>query len=307
VIDLRKALADYLDLRRSLGFKLQWADQRLSGFLDHLEEAGSPVITIPLALSWARQPTGAKPGWWAMRLGLVRGFARYVHTLDPRTEIPPADLHRRTKTRQALHLYSDSDVRALMDAAQELKDPFRALTCSTLIGLLAVSGMRVGEAIGLDRDDLDWKEAVLTIRHAKFDKSRQVPLHPTALDALKRYAVMRDRRFRRGASFAFFLSLAGKRLIYQNVHFTFHRLVDRAGLADRKPRRPRIHDLRHSFVLWTLRDWYRSGTDVERRLPLLSTYLGHVDPSTTYWYMTAAPELLCTAAKRLEERMGDLP
>lgn len=307
MIDLRKALADYLILRRSLGFKLQWANRRLSDFLDHLEEAGSPVITLPLALSWAKRPEAAKPNWWATRLGLVRGFARYVHTLDSRTEIPPADLLRRTKTRQAFYLYSDEDVRTLMGAARELKDPFRALTCSTLIGLLAVTGMRVGEAIGLDRDDVDWEEAVLTIRHAKFDKSRQVPIHSTALDALERYAAMRKRRFRRGTSPAFFLSLAGKRLIYQNVHFSFHRLVDRAGLSDRGPRRPRIHDLRHSFVLWTLEEWYREGADVERRLPLLSTYLGHVDPSATYWYMTTTPELLGAAAKMLEDRLGELP
>lgn len=307
MIDLRKALADYLALRRSLGFKLQWADHRLSDFLDHLERAGSPVITLPLALSWAKRPERTSPNWWATRLILVRGFARYVHTLDPRTEVPPVDLLKPPGARKPVYLYSDEDVRALMGAARELKDRFRALTCSTLIGLLAVTGMRVGEAIGLDRDDVDWEEAILTIRHAKFDKSRQVPIHSTTLDALERYAAMRDRRFRRSASPAFFLSLAGKRLIYQNVHFTFHRLVDRAGLADRKPRRPRIHDIRHSFVLWTLRDWYEEAADVERQLPLLSTYMGHVAPSATYWYMTATPELLGAAAKKLEECLGELP
>ncbi len=304
--DLRKALADYVDLRRSLGFKLQWAEQRLSGFIDHLEAAGSPVITVPLALAWARRPVGTKTNWWATRLGLVRGFARYVHTHDPRTEIPPTDLLLRTTRRQPVYLYSEQDVGALLDAAGNLRQPFHALTCSTLLGLLAVTGMRVGEAIGLDRSDVDWDEALLTVRHAKFDKSREVALHSTTLDALRRYAKERDRRFPGASVPAFFVSRRNTRLIYQNVHFTFHRLVGRAGLADRKPHRPRIHDLRHSFALWTLRDWYRAGVDVERRLPLLSTYLGHVAPSTTYWYLQTAPELMELAAKRLEERLGEL-
>jgi integrase len=154
---------------------------------------------------------------------------------------------------------------------------------------------------------VDWQEAVLTVRDSKFGKSREVVLHPTTLAALGRYAAERDRAFRRNAVPAFFVSLKNKRLIYQNVHHTFYRLVDRAGLAHRKPRRPRIHDLRHSFALWTLSDWYRAGLDVERRLPLLSTYLGHVSPATTYWYLTAAPELLSLAAKRLQDHLGDLP
>jgi len=265
------------------------------------------VITIPLALSWAKRPKEANPNWWVTRLGLVRCFARYVRTLDPRTEIPPVDLLPHTRTKPKTYLYSDQDVRALLDAAREIRYPFKALTLSTLLGLLAVTGMRVSEAIGLDRGDVDREESILTVRDTKFGKSREVAIHPTTLDALERYVTQRDRRFPRGPAPAFFVSLTGNRLIYQNVHAAFYRLVDHAGLSDRKPHRPRIHDLRHSFALWTLRDWYREGADVERRLSLLSTYLGHVDPSTTYWYLTAAPELLCLAAERLEDRLGDLP
>jgi integrase len=305
--DLRQALVDYLDLRRALGFKLQWAEQRLGDFLDFLEEAGSSILTQALAVAWATRPKAAKPKWWASRLGLVRGFARYVHTLDPRTEVPSPELLPRTAPRQPLYLYSEEDVRALMSAAGELKEPLRALTYATLIGLLAATGMRVGEAIALDRDDVDQQEAILTIRDGKFGKSREVALHPTTLDALGRYAEERDRTFRRNAVPAFFVSLRNKRPIYQNVHHTFFRLVDAAGLAQRKPRRPRIHDLRHSFAFWTLSDWYRADLDVGQRLPLLSTYLGHVSPTTTYWYLTAAPELLSLAAKRLQEHLGDLP
>jgi integrase len=305
--DLRRALVDYLALRRSLGFKLRWADPRLGDFLDFLDQAGSPVITAALALAWATRPKAAKPRWWASRLRLVRGFARYVSTLDPRTEVPSPDLLPHVTPKSLPYLYGEEDVRALMGVAGEQKEPLRALTYATLIGLLAVTGMRVGEAIALDREDVDWQEAVLTVRDSKFGKSREVVLHPTTLAALGRYAAERDRAFRRNAVPAFFVSLKNKRLIYQNVHHTFYRLVDRAGLAHRKPRRPRIHDLRHSFALWTLSDWYRAGLDVERRLPLLSTYLGHVSPATTYWYLTAAPELLSLAAKRLQDHLGDLP
>jgi integrase len=307
MIDLRKALTDYLAVRRSLGFKLQWAQERLSAFLDHLEQAGSPVITIALAVEWATLPEGATATWWAQRLTYVRGFARYLHSLDPRHEVPPIDLMPVAIRRKPVYLYSEEDVQTLLGAARELKGPFRAHTYSTLIALLAVTGMRVGEAIALDRSDVDRKDAVLTIRNAKFGKSREVPLHATTMKALATYARERDRTFPGARIPAFFVSQRNTRLIYQNVHLTFFRLIDRVGFGEKKPHRPRIHDLRHSFALWTLRDWYRAGDDVERRLPRLSTYLGHGDPSSTYWYLQAAPELMELAAKRLEHRLGELP
>ncbi len=307
MIDLRRALADYLALRRSLGFKLQWARERISAFLDHLEQAGSPVITIALAVEWATLPEGVTATWWANRLTLVRGFARYAHSLDPQNEVPPVDLIPISTRRKPVYLYSEEDMQTLLDAARELMGPFRARTYSTLIALLAVTGMRVGEAIALDRCDVDGRDALLTIRDAKFGKSREVPLHATTATALAAYARERDRVFRGTRVPAFFVSQRNTRLIYQNVHFTFFRLIDRVGFADRKPRRPRIHDLRHSFALWTLRDWYRAGNDAERRLPRLSTFLGHADPSSTYWYLQAAPELMELAANRLEDRLGELP
>lgn len=305
--NLRRALAGYLELRRSLGFKLQRADKRLGDFLDFLEAAHSPVITTALAVAWAMQPEQGKPSWWATRLGLVRGFARFVHTLDPNTEVPALDLLPRGVKRQPPYLYSEEEVQALMEAAGALKPRFRALTCSTLIGLLAATGMRVGEAIALDRENVDWRDAVLTIRYTKFGKSREIPLHPSTVEALARYDRERNLSFPACAISAFFVSLRKRRLSYQAVHTTFLRLVDEAGLADRKPRRPRIHDLRHSFACWTLREWYDAGLDVEQQLPLLSTYLGHVSPSTTYWYLSATPELLGRAAKRLQNHFGDLP
>ena len=307
MINLHPILRDYLSLRRSLGFKLEREGSLLPDFVAFLEASGSPVITSALALAWAMQPAAATPHWWAGRLSMVRAFARYVHTLDPRTEIPPHDVLPRTRPRLQPYIYADAEVAGLMDATQHIQDPFRALTFRTLIGLLASTGMRVGEAIGLDQADLDPNEGIITVRDGKFGKSREVPLHPTTLKALQNYACQRNRCFPRPPSPAFFRSLAGSRLIYQNVHSTFLRLVQWAGLAHRIPRRPRIHDLRHSFAVRTLIDWHQAGLDVERQLPLLSTYLGHTSPSCTYWYLSAVPELLGATVGRLEDRLGELP
>lgn len=306
--DLEQILRDYLSLRRSLGFKLERDGRLLPDFVAFLDKSGSPVITVPLALAWAKQPTTATTYWWAARLSMVRGFARYVGTIDTRTEVPPLDVLPHTRRpRQRPYIYSDADVAALMAVTHRIRDPFRAHTYRTLIGLLASTGMRVGEVINLDRTDLDREEATLTVRHAKFGKSREVPLHSTTVEAIEDYARHRRRRFSRPVSSAFLLSLAGSRLFYKNVHSTFLRLVEWAELSDRRPRRPRLHDLRHAFAVRTLTDAYRAGLDVERQLPVLSTYLGHVNPSSTYWYLSAIPELMDASARRLEDSLGELP
>lgn len=303
--DLRKALSDYLSLRRSLGFKLEHYDLWLGDFLDSLEAAGSPVITTALALAWATRPDPSTAHYRAMRLGFVRAFARYVATFDPKTEVPPPDLLPQAVKKRPPFLYSEADVRALMDAATALDPPMRACTYRTVTGLLAVTGMRIGEVIALDRDDVDLDDAVLTVRDGKFGKSREVALHRTTAEALSGYARLRDATFPGRRVPPFLVSLRNRRLLYQDVRMTFARIAERAGLT--QTRRPRIHDLRHAFAFWTLRDWQDAGLDVEQRLPLLSTYLGHVSPSTTYWYLTTAPELLDAVAKRLEQHMGDLP
>lgn len=303
---LQQILRDYLCIRRSLGFELARAGALLPTFVAFVEESESPFITNALALAWAMKPARATTTWWATRLGLVRTFARYAQTLDPRTEIPPQDLLPPARRRLQPHIYSDAEVVALMATTCRIGDPFRAHTYRTLIGLLASTGIRVGEAIALSRPDLNADEKIITIRDGKFGKSREVPLHATTCEALEDYAARRARRFRRSVSQAFLVSLAGNRLHYENVHLTFLSLVERAGLADRKPRRPRIHDLRHTFAVRTLVDWYRAGLDVERQLPVLSTYLGHVNPSSTYWYLTAVPELLGVAVQRLEESLREL-
>ena len=297
---LDQAVEDYLRTRRALGFKLARHGRLLPALAHFLDQAGAATLTTHLALAWASLPT-EHPEECAHRLSIARGFARYLQTLDAHTEVPPADLLPRHRRRASPYLYSDADVIALMAATSTLRFPFRSATYCTLIGLLAVTGMRVGEAISLDRDDLDWTHQCLTIRAGKFGASRQLPLHPSTIAALASYAQLCDQRWPR-AKTPFFVSLVGARLLYENVHWTFCRLVRHVGLHPQTPsRRPRIHDLRHTFAVNTVVEWYRSGVDVAAWLPRLSTYLGHAAPAWTYWYLSATPELLALAAARLEQ------
>jgi integrase/recombinase XerD len=307
MIDLRQSLSDYLSVRRALGFKLERAGQLLPGFVAFIERSGSTFISAELALAWATQAGRGGPPWFAARLGLVRPFAKYVSAIDPRTEIPSADLLLARRPRATPYLFSGEDVQALLSAAQSLRRPFIASTYTTLLGLLACTGMRVGEALALDKTDLDLHQGLLLVRHSKFGKSRLVPLSTTTLLALTEYAQRRDRTILHARSPSFLVSSIGTRLDYRTVHHVFLRLVQRAGLGDRRPRRPRIHDLRHTFAVQTLLDWYRTGVDVEPRMPWLSTYLGHVSPSSTYWYLTATPDLIMLAHRRLELALGGRP
>lgn len=299
--ELGCAIEDYLATRRALGFKLERSGQLLGDFVTWCEREGFDTITVEAAVAWATRPAAADPSWWAARLAAVRGFARWRSAFDPATEVPPADLLPARSRRAEPYPFTDDDIAALMQAAGSMPSPLRAATYQTLIGLLAVTGMRVGEVIALDGSDIDWHESLLVVRHAKFHKSREVVLHPSTLDALDAYTKARDRYCPRPRTPAFFVSMAGTRLIYNNVHYEFHRLVQRAGLVPRSSRcRPRPHDLRHRFAARTLLAWYRDGEDVAARLPALSTYLGHLDPSDTYWYLSAVPELLALAAERLQ-------
>lgn len=304
---LRRLIKEYLAVRRSLGYGLLESERRLVDFASFLAGEGSPFITTTLAIRWATRIPSHSTNTMARRLSIVRLFAQFVRTQDSRTEIPPRDGLPYRHTRQAPYVYSAADIQSLLDATGKLASgAFHRQTTSTLFGLLAVTGMRVGEAIALDREDFERHEGILTIHKGKFGKAREMPLHPTAIAALVAYGRARDRLIV-PRSAAFFLSGKGTRLLRQNVSMTFSRLLRRANLADRKPRRPRIHDLRHSFVVHTLCDWYRAGLDVQAQLPLLSTYVGHVNPSSTYWYLSAVPELVGLAAKRLEASLGDLP
>lgn len=296
---LNRVLDEYLRLRRTLGFTLEREGHLLAQFVAFLESQGSAYISAPLAIRWACASPGGSLKRSHARLGMVRGFARYLSALDPRTQVPDRELLPASpRARRSPHIYTEDEIGTLMRAASTRHGLKRA-TYATLIGLLAVTGMRVGEAIALDRDDVDCHQGVLVIRHGKFDKARELLLHPTTIQALCRYARERDQRLAQARSPSFLLSLAGTRLIYNNVHWDFLRLLEQAGLAKQRPR-PRLHDLRHSFAVNTLVRWYREGVDVEARLPALSTYLGHVAPSSTYWYLTATPQLLQLASKRAE-------
>lgn len=297
---LRDAVDKYLEIRRALGFKLQRPAALLPDFVRYLEAQHAAFITVRLALDWARQPSDAHQAWWGERLSIVRGFARHLQAEDSRHQVPPVDLIPRRSRRAVPVLFSASEIAALLRAARRLKAPLRAATHETLFGLLATTGMRIGEAIRLDRDDIDWKQSLLVVRKSKFDKSREVVLHPSVMTALRRYAKMRDDCVPRPRSPAFFVSLSGTRLIYNNAHRTFRQIGRVAGIRTGRP-----HDLRHSFAVATLLRWYRKGVDVDAWMPRLSTYLGHAAPESTYWYLTAAPELMAIARRKLE-RVGGL-
>jgi len=297
---LAAAAQQYLTVRRALGYKLYHQTWWLPDFVSFLDAHGSSLITTELAVKWARQPADASPGWWAKRLTAVRQFARHHRAFDPRTQVPPADLIPYRKQPLVPHLYTTEEVVALMREAAGLRYPLLAASYEAILGLLAATGLRVSEALSLDDHDVDWERQLLTVRSSKFGRSRQVPLHLTTLAALRAYRRRRDRLRPHRRSPAFFISSAGSRVVHQNFQHVFLRLLERTGL-DRGPgRRPRIHDLRHAFAMRIVRDWYRAGADVERRLPWLSTYLGHVSPSATYWYLTATPELLAAASRRAE-------
>lgn len=305
---LHEELDRYLVIRRAVGFKLARAELLLADFLRYLDAAGAEAITTEHALVWATLPPNGATSWWAQRLSVVRTFARHLHAIDPVHEVPPPGLVPARSHRAVPYLYSDDDITALMAAAGQLRSPLRAATIQTIIGLLTVSGLRIGEALRLDRDDVDLAAGVLHIRQSKFGKSRQVPLHHSTLDALATYARRRDQLCPRPQDPAFFVSLAGTRVLYCNFHLAWLDLVRQAGLKPRSPRcRPRPHDLRHGFAVRTLLGWYRDGVDVAASMPLLSTYLGHVHPANTYWYLSAAPELLVLVAARLDAADGARP
>jgi integrase len=304
---LRDALADYLTIRRALGYKLREHEWALASFVSFLEHAGASTITTELALRWACDTRGTE-GWKAARLSMVRGFAIHVRTIDPATEVPPAGLLLHRKHYAIPYLYTAEEIGRLLAEAAALTPQRRAMLHGTVIGLLAVTGMRISEALHLDGDDVDLDAGVLTIRNTKFGKSRQVPLHATTVQALARYERHRDGLWPRPWTQSFFVSARGNRPDKSDIERVFRKLRQRAALEGaRGSPHPRLHDLRHSFAVRTVIDWHHAGIDAQPRLLWLSTYLGHVEPSDTYRYLTAAPELLALAAERLETTLGDLP
>jgi integrase/recombinase XerD len=297
-------LQDYLTLRRALGHQLADAGRLLPSFVTHLEAAGATTITVESALAWVQQPAAdPSSSVWLRRMTAVRGFARHMSGIDPATEVPPLGLVTFRRSWRQPFIYSEADILALMSGMPGLvPSPLRAATFQTMIGLLAATGMRIGEVIALKRADIDWDEGVAVVRAAKFDKSRELPLDSTTVHALAAYAAVRDRLVVKPPSPAFFLSSKGTPIFYSDFSVKFRELVRISGVGAGSAVRPRVHDLRHSFAVNTLIRWHREDRDVGALLPRLSTYLGHLTPGHTYWYLSAAPELLALAAARLEKR-----
>jgi len=302
---LRQALETYLALRRGLGSELRGPGAYLRRFVEFLDREGAAVVTTELALRWAMAPVDATPATWAQRLNDVRRFAAWLSATDPRTEIPPRGLLPDRYRRRPPYIYSDAEVARIVREAARLPSALglRAHTCATLFGLLAATGLRLGEALTLDREDVDLCVGVLAVRRAKFGKSRFVPLHDSTCDALRCYARQRDRRLPRPTTSAFFVADRGSRVTIWSAEYTFAVVSRAVGLrapasGHRHGCGPRLHDMRHRLAVRTLVRWYREGKDVERELPKLATYLGHAHVADTYWYLEAVPELLQLATER---------
>jgi integrase len=303
---LQQALEDYLKVRRALGYDFQTQERYLRNFLAFMDDERASHITTDLALRWAKRPADAEPATWAKRLSYVRHFAAWYCARDRRTEIPPEGLIPSTYRRKPPYIYSDKEIVSLVQAARDLPPSkgLRGHTFSTIFGLLAVTGMRISEVVALDRHQVDLEEGLLTIQRTKFGKSRVVPLHPSTSDALKDYAAGRDSLFPVTTTRAFFLSDRGTRVTQCATRYNFAKVSGQVGLRapvenHRHGHGPRLHDMRHRFAAQTLIDWYRAELDVEREMPKLSAYLGHVHVKDTYWYIEAVPELLQLATERL--------
>jgi site-specific recombinase XerD len=305
VISLREAIEQYVRLRRDLGFKLVGARYLLCEFAAFMHDQDAPYITTDLALQWAMRPKDTQPSYWAQRLMAVRCFARHHRAVDPRTQIPPLDLLRKRARRARPYLYSKPDIERLMTAAKALRPTggLRGLTYESLIGLLSTTGLRISEALALTLEDVDLRQGILTIRKTKFGKARLVPLHPSARCALRQFDRRRDTLLGTLPITHFFVSSRGRPLNAVTVWKTFRQLRHQVDLhAAENWDEPQLHHFRHRFATETLLRWYRTGDDVERRLPVLSTFLGHGSISSTYWYLSAHPELMAQAMQCLEHR-----
>ncbi len=311
---LRQAVHEYLSMRRNLGFKLREAGKALLDFVTFMEKHRALYITEALALAWAQQPANVQPAHWARRLSIVRGFARYRSASDPRTQIPSQGLLPFQPKRARPYLYADAEIKSLLGAALAMPHRYErgALlpwVYYCLFGLLSVSGLRLGEARNLELQEVDLEAGVLTVRNAKFGKTRLVPLHASTCNVLAEYIARRERHWAgRPVSAYLFVSSWGNRLDGGQIHRAFYALSRQIGLRGASDQHgPRLQDLRHRFATNTLVNWYRADQDPERRLPLLSAYLGHVHVADTQWYLEGSPELMREAMRRLEQRWEGRP
>lgn len=298
----------YLDYRRRAGFTLKIEGEQLARFARFADQLGHQgPLTVKLAEQWAcasRRPTAFTA---ARRIEVLRPFARYCQQFEPATEIPPRGLFGPAHRRLTPHIFTDAEIRALLAACADLHPPggLRGICCATLFGLIASTGLRTSEATGLQRPDVDLERGLLHIRNAKFSKSRWVPLHPTATQALQRYVQQRDRDPLAATTEAFFIFDGGRPATTSGLEYAFKLLRQRLQWRARGGHPvPRIADLRHTFTCRNLERWYAQGLDIDCHILALSTYLGHAKITDTYWYLTATPALLAKAAQRLEHLRG---
>jgi integrase/recombinase XerD len=297
---LRGQVRGYLALRRAMGFKMEKYGPLLDSLAGYLEDAGLATVTTQAALEWAMLPHSVHPHRWKQRLDAARGFARYLAASDPAAEVPPAGLLHARPNRHEPYIFTSQEISTLLAAAGQHRCHLPAVTYPALFGLIACTGMRLSEAIRLDDADADLDEAMITIRDSKYGKSRRIPVDATVTGALRDYLQRRRAPHPAPAAPALYISARGTRLIGHLANAEFRRITAVTGTGANAVNPPRIHDMRHSFAVRTLAGWYRDGGDVAARMPLLSAYLGHVSPVSTYWYLHAVPELLTLAAQRLD-------
>ncbi len=298
-LSLDKAIEFYLAKRRQLGFRLKEDGQmlrQLARYAAQHNHRGPP--TRQLALAWAQAPARASRLWWARRLDTVRRFAIFWSAFDPRTEVPPSGVFGPSYRRRAVHIYTSQQTVALMEAALDLGG-IRGLSFHYVIGLLACTGLRNGEALRLREEDIDWVAGLLTVRHSKLGRSRCLPLQASTLEALDTYRRKRRKHLQQGKPVPLFIEKNGKAITYGRAASAFACLRRDLGWSMQPV--PRWHDLRHTFAVTCLLDWYRKGDDIAPKILSLSTYLGHSQIQGTYWYLSAVPELLALAHARWPE------
>lgn len=316
-VGLTALVERYLTQRRQLGFQLSSAAYSLRSLAEHVRRTRHRgPLTLEVMAQWARQDShrSTDPRTWARRLKQLRSFTRWLQQFEPATEVPDDTIFGRLPERQAPHIYSDEEVGQLLVAARRLgpKPGLRGLVYETLFGLIASTGLRLSEALSLSVGDVDLRHGLLTIRRTKFAKSRQVPLHLSTTQALSQYRWMRDLGgAARDDDAPFFIGTRGcrfgKPLTGHQVERVFATLRADLGWVNRGTHHaPRIHDLRHTFVVRRILLWQQQGIDVDEAMLSLSTYVGHAMVTNTYWYLQAVPELMAVAAKRFESCMPEL-
>ena len=309
-MSITSELDRYLSVRRSLGYDLRTDEQVLRRFARFADREGAPHIDTALFLRWDTSLPDAGASTRSARLGKVRLFAQWLSSIDPAHEVPPRGLLPDRSGRPRPYIYSEAEIAAIIAAAKALPSIYglRGLTCSTVFGLISVTGLRISEALALDRGDLDVENGVLRVRRGKLGKERLLPLDPTVVTQLVDYGAERDRLLG-SARDAFFVNCKGARLTDCSARYNFAQACQQIGLRAqqhycRHGRGPRIHDLRHTFAVRTMIKWYRTGKDPAREMIRLTTYLGHADPDNTFWYLEAVPELLDLAMARATGEAG---